>query len=201
MEKFSHEDLKQNKELSQESKLELATKETKQQLLELQSEVTLKNSKEKKELYTDDYEWIDVDGNIKPHLYYKEFIDFQHRTPEALSPSIMRIRSLEQLMPIITDKSETTYLLTIWANRCKPCMHTLPVLNEFSQTIDTTKTQVSYLDTESAPGMVEYLRGALHQPELATSYPTTIAVRHGVLTDAHVGGYTPQILEKMVTTS
>lgn len=78
-------------------------------------------------------------------------------------------------------------------------MHTLPVLNEFAQNVDTEKTKISYLDTESARGMVEYLRGALHQPELATSYPTTISVRHGVLTDAHVGGYTPQILEKMVT--
>ncbi len=113
IEKFSHEDLKQNKELSQESKLELTTKETKQQLLELQSEVTLKNSKESKELSLDDYEGVDVEGNINPYLYYKEFIDFQHKTPEALSPSIMRIRSLEQLMPIITDKSDTTYLVTI----------------------------------------------------------------------------------------
>ncbi len=79
-------------------------------------------------------------------------------------------------------------------------MYTLPALNEFSQTADIVKTHVSYLDTESAPGMVEYLRGALHQPELATSYPTTISVRHGILTDAHIGGYTPLILEKMVTT-
>ena len=48
--------------------------------------------------------------------------------------------------------------------------------------------------------MVEYLRGALHEPELGTSYPTVIAVRGGEIADAHVGGYDQQTLEKMFTT-
>jgi len=114
-------------------------------------------------------------------------MDFTHKEQPLLVDSIVKIHSAEQLMPMISDTSDQTYIISIAANWCKPSLKSLPELNKFAQeNADRSNVNISYLDVESAPGMLNYLRSALQQPELGSSFPQLISLHRGTIIAAHL---------------
>ncbi len=147
---------------------------------------------------TEGTDQIHPDGSFDPENYYSDIIWSKERTKINLSPSIASLTNPDQIQTLLNDRSDITHYIAIWADRCEPCKRSAPQLNKFADAHkDDPTTTISYLETDRAPQVINLLKDTLHQPSLADTFPTVVAIKNGQISNAYSGEYEARKLESM----